>query len=204
MKKHQKLLDLKPTQFAIGIAEVHEKIAAFEKLKKRGLKKFVEDNPIPIVVSPLKEMYLVDHHHFLFTCWHLGVKKVRVKVVCDLSRKKYTLTQFWKFMARHNYFYPFCQFGEGPRDSLYLPQDIRGLADDPYRSLAWFVRKDGGYENTDEPFAEFQWANLFRKRKLLHRNGRVGLNKAVKQALKIAKSPVAKGLPGFRGAGEKS
>jgi hypothetical protein len=42
--------------------------------------------------------------------------------------------------------YPYCQFGEGPRKPLYLPRDIRGLADDPYRSLAWFVRKAGGFD----------------------------------------------------------
>ena len=85
MKKYQKLLSLKPTQFAVGILEIHEKIEAFEKLSKAELRKLIKKTPIPVVVSPDKDLYLVDHHHFLFACWHLGVEKVRVDVVADLS-----------------------------------------------------------------------------------------------------------------------
>ncbi len=197
MKKSQKLLKLKPTQFAVGILEIHEKIEAFEKLSKKKLKKLVKETPIPVVVSPEKDLYLVDHHHFLFVCWHLGVEEVKIEVVEDLSKKKMTLTQFWKYMYRKNFYYPYCQFGEGPRNSLYLPQDIRGLADDPYRSLAWFVRQEGGYENSDLPFAEFHWANFFRSKKLLHRHGRAGFGSAIDKARKLAHSKEAKKLPGY-------
>jgi hypothetical protein len=80
-----------------------------------------------------------------------------------------------------------------------LPNDIRGLADDPYRSLAWLVRKEGGYLNSDEPFAEYKWANLFRRRRLLESKGRRGLVRAVKQSLDLARSPAARRLPGYIG-----
>ena len=202
-KKYQKVLDLKPTQFAVGILEVQEKITEFQKLKKKQLKRLVADTPIPIVISPKKEMYLVDHHHFLFVCWALGIKRVRVEVITDLSKKEMTFTQFWRFMTKKNFFYRYCQFGEGPRESLYLPQDIRGLADDPYRSLAWFVRHEAGYKNSDKTFAEFQWANFFREKKLLHRHGRKGFTKAVEKAVSLAQSDEARGLPGYTGADRK-
>ena len=118
-------------------------------------------------------------------------------IVKDLSKRNMGYASFWKWMFKNRNAYPFCQFGEGPREALYLPRDIRGLADDPYRSIAWFVRKAGGFENSDRNFAEFKWANFFRKKGLLDRHGINGLTIALKKAAKLAQSPEAKGLPGY-------
>ena len=145
MKKHQRVLDLRPTQFAVGMLEVDEKIAEFQKLSKKEFARTLEETVIPVVISPDRELYIVDRHHFLAVCYHLGVKKVRVDVVKDLTGKKMSYAQFWRWMRTSRNMYPYCQFAEGPRAALYLPKDIRGLADDPYRSLAWFVRKAGGF-----------------------------------------------------------
>jgi len=197
MPKSAKILSLRPTQFAVGMLEVDEKIDAVKNLSKGKLRKYVKDNPVPVVISPHGELYIVDHHHFLSVCYHLGLRKVRVEVTKDLSKSKMSYAAFWRWMFKHRSAYPFCQFGEGPRKALYLPRDIRGLADDPYRSLAWFVRKAGGFDNSDKNFAEFKWANFFRERKLLDRHGPRGLPKALLQAAKLAQSPAAKGLPGY-------
>ena len=197
VKKTQDLLDLKPTQFAVGMLEVDEKVKVVEAFGKRERRQWVEDNPVPVVISPRKELYITDHHHFLVVCYHLGIRKVQVKVVEDLSKSHLTYDQFWKLMNKRRAVYPYCQFGEGPREPLYLPRDIRGLADDPYRSLAWFVRKAGAFENSDKNFAEFQWANFFRSQKLLSRVGPWGFARALVKAAKLAQSPKAKNLPGF-------
>ncbi|MBC7465939.1 MAG: hypothetical protein H7256_08095 [Bdellovibrio sp.] len=69
-------------------------------------------------------------------CYHIGVEKVKVDVVKDFSEDDLTYSQFWKWMFRTRNSYPFCQFGEGPRKEYYLPKDVCGLADDPYRSIA--------------------------------------------------------------------
>jgi hypothetical protein len=50
--------------------------------------------------------------------------------------------------------------GRGPLDVEQLPQKVTGLTDDPYRSLAWAVRKRGGFQKTTASFSEFQWANI--------------------------------------------
>lgn len=192
-----KVLDLKPTQFAVGMLEVDEKIAVARHYDKKERRKYVAENPVPVVHSPDGEYFVVDKHHFLCVCYHLDIKKVRVEIVKDLSKRKMTYAAFWKWMYRNGRAYPYCQFGEGPRAALYLPHDIRGLADDPYRSLAWYVRKAGAFENSDRNFAEFKWANFFRKRQLLEKSGRKGLSKALIQAAKLAQSPAAKRLPGF-------
>jgi len=93
-------------------------------------------------------------------------------------------------------FYDRDQFGSGPHDPNHLPEDVRGLADDPYRSLASAVRKRGGYEKTSVPFAEFRWAAFFRERLKTYPT-RAGFEKAVDEALTIAHDAAAKGLPGY-------
>jgi hypothetical protein len=197
LKKFQPTLSLKPTQFAVGLLEVEYKVSEMKKLRRKKLQKLVRDTPIPVVVSPWTELCVVDHHHFLFACWHAGITKVRIEVVKDYSKTKLSYHRFWQKMARSNFAYLYDQFGSGPQKALYLPMDVRGMADDPYRSLAWMVRKEGGYENSTKTFAEFQWADLFRSKGLLDSQGRSGFHKAVIRGLRVAGSPQAKGLPGF-------
>jgi hypothetical protein len=197
MKKIKSILQLKPTQFAVGMLEVDQKIEELKSLSKKQLKKYVFETPVPIVIAPFGGLYVVDHHHFLCVCYHLGVKKVRIEIRKDLSKSKMNFSQFWLWMNKSKNMYPFCQFGEGPRKALYLPRDIRGLADDPYRSLAWFVRKSGGFDNSEKNFAEFQWANFFRAKGLLDQHGTEGIKEALIVAAKLANSRAAKNLPGF-------
>jgi hypothetical protein len=197
VKHRQKVLHLRPTQFAVGMLEVQEKIALVRGYNKKQRRAFIDEDPIPVVIGPSGDLYLIDHHHFLAVCYHLGIKKVRVDVVKDLSNRKMTYAQFWKWMFKTRNAYPFCQFGEGPRKAIYLPTDIRGVADDPYRSLAWFVRKAGAFENSERNFAEFQWANFFRSHKLLDRDGPTGIPRALVKAALLAQLPAARHLPGF-------
>lgn len=198
MKKNMvSLLSLKPTQFAVGMLEVDEKIKQVRTYSKKELKEFLKETQVPVVRGPDQNLYIVDKHHFLCVCYQLGVEEVGVKIIKDLSKSKMSYTEFWKWMRMTRRVYPYCQFGEGPREELYLPRDIRGLADDPYRSLAWFVRKSGAFKNSDKNFAEFAWANFFRKKKLLKRRGMSGFEEALMKAVELAQSPAAKRLPGY-------
>jgi hypothetical protein len=197
MKNAEKILSLKPTQFAVGMLEVDEKIKIVRSFSKKELKKFIREEPVPVVKAPNGDLYIVNRHHFLCVCYHLGVKKVRIEITNDHSKSKMTYRQFWNWMETNRSFYPYCQFGEGPRKEFYLPRDIRGLADDPYRSLAWFVRKAGAFENSEKNFAEFQWANFFRSHGLLDKEGRAGFESALSRAVDLAQSPKARKLPGF-------
>lgn len=192
----EKVLNLRPTQFAIGMFEVHQKLNEFQKQKHK--RRWVDQTQVPIVIDPTGEKFVIDRHHFLFVCWSEEIKKVRVKVVKEFS-KKTTFDVFWSTMKRRHWCHLYDQFGKGPRSPIYLPHDVRGLADDPYRSLAWLVRQHGGYENTDQTYAEFQWANFFREHALLDRRFHLDLEVRVKQATQLAKSRHAKNLPGYLG-----
>ncbi len=195
--KTVKILTLRPTQFSVGMLEVDEKIKEVSEYSKKKLKKFINEKPVPVVRGPDDRLYVVDRHHFLCVCYHLGINKVPVDIVADHRKAKMNFVQFWRWMGKTRNSYLFCQFGQGPRKEYYLPRDIRGLADDPYRSLAWFVRKSGGFENSEKNFAEFTWANFFRGKKLLDKEGMAGFEKALLKAVELAQSPAARKLPGY-------
>ena len=75
------------------------------------------------------------------------------------------------------------------------------MRDDPYRSLAAFVRRKGGYMSSRTPHAEFLWANFFRTRisaPLLEED----FDKAVGLAVELARTEEAKDLPGYLPAGD--
>jgi hypothetical protein len=199
VKPWQPVLCLRPTQFSIGILEAECKAKEMKACSSDKLRHILRSTRIPIIVSPWRTLYVIDHHHFLFACWHANIKEVKVEVIKDYSEVPLTHAEFWERMVVNNHAYLYDQFGEGPRPPLYLPRDIRGLAEDPYRALAWVVRKEGGYENSDEPFSEFKWANFFRQRKLLVSDGHAEdvFDGAFKRAMQLARSDDAKQLPGY-------
>ena len=144
-----KVLKLKPTQMALGLEEVHAKVKDLLKLSKSQLQKELRKNPITVVQAPNKEYYIVDGHHRVFAYWLLGIKSTSIKVEHRFG-KTVSFVNFWKQMLHNHWAHPFDLSGEGPHDPLYLAKDIRGLGNDPYRSLAWLVRINGGYKKTDQ------------------------------------------------------
>jgi hypothetical protein len=75
MKKLRELLDLKPTQFAVGMLEVDEKIKVVGALGRRARKAFVKGTPVE---AGLRDLYVVDHHHCVCVC--VGSDRVRMPV----------------------------------------------------------------------------------------------------------------------------
>jgi hypothetical protein len=195
--KSIKILDLKCSQMALGMLEVQEKAKNYLKLKKSKLIKELKNKPVCVVKSPKGTFYIIDGHHRTCALWLIEKKKVPIKIKKDFSKARMTYKQFWHYMKMHRYTHLYDQFGDGPHAPLYLPQDVRGLGDDPYRSLSWLVQVAGGYEKTNFPFAEFLWANFFRKYKLLHNHFFLNFAGAQKKALALAHSSAAKNLPGY-------
>jgi len=220
--------DLSPTQFAVGKAEVAVRSGRMRKKLKKDpgkLHDYLRVRPIPIVVRG-KKFYLVDHHHLvraLYDTEHGSRGKnicVYVRVLANASTLEETY--FWKSMHEQNYVYLFDHFGGGPRQPATLPAHIKDLQFDPYRSLAWIVREHHGYLKNNAPFSEFKWANFFRSRILLDQDilagkhtfdnfafkideqGRLELtddgHEVIEEALFLAASKEACGLPGFRGS----
>lgn len=162
------VLDLHPTQLAVGMQQVHEKMAKVAKKQQKGpeaLEKFLQGHPVPVVLGPGQKRYLIDHHHLCSALHKMGVESCYAGTVCDYS--ELSQEQFWVAMARRNYLWPHKPDGtaaDGHELPGLLPQTVEGLADDPYRSLAALVRKAGGFNKSTKPFSEFIWANYLRPR----------------------------------------
>jgi hypothetical protein len=133
----------------------------------------------------------------------LGFKKVPYQVKKDFRKSSIGYHEFWKQMNTKKWSHLHDQFGEGPHDPIYLPKDIRAVSDDPYRSLAWMVRDQGGFKKSQHWFTDFEWANYFRRKHLLKEEFNIDYQLACKKALRLARSPSAKKLPGYLGLGKK-
>lgn len=195
------LLKLKPTQFAVGMREVNIRAAELRKLGKNRLREFLRERPVPVVVSAEGKYFIVDRHHLARACRELELEEVYIEKRADLSHLgRY---EFWEALIHSRWTYLYDERGGGPHDPATLPRDIRGLADDPYRSLAWEVRRQGGYDKSNQPFAEFTWAQFLRERVEIGRDEKA-FKRAIEEALRLARTPEAKGLPGCRVRGSRS
>jgi hypothetical protein len=187
---------LRPTQITVGIIEVHDKRAKLEGMKKHEQRDFMQAHPIPAVWGPDGKLYITDHHHLGRAASEADVDTGFFLVEADYS--KVPIAQFWPKMNTEKWAHPIDQNGKtcGFED---IPDHLEKLIDDPYRSLAGYVRDAGGYEKTPTAFAEFQWADYFRTRVTIGPT-RSDFNNAVQRALLLAVSKDAAYLPGYKGS----
>jgi hypothetical protein len=197
---HPHLIDtelarLRPTQMTAGYAEVSQKRAEWARLAKKDRRALLDSHWFPAVLGLRGRYHIVDHHHLGLALHQEGVEQVKVMVLADLSYLEPVI--FWRVMEQRNWAHPFDQ--NGLRCGFEaLPARVSQLVDDPYRSLAGFVRTAGGYAKDASPFAEFLWADYLRP--LIDVDlVRTSLQAAVREALGLAKSPMARYLPGWSG-----
>lgn len=190
------LSELRPTQFAVGYRDVNRKRSAIEAAQKSG--EFSSSNffknPGLAVKGPEDIFYLVDGHHRARASVDAGVRDFRVKVIEDFSHLP--MADFWMRMTEKQMIWLFDANGFGPQNPIHLPATLQELADDPYRTLAEDAQDRGANIKTDKLFQEFYWANFYRQRidkSLLTTN----YEAAILEALKLAKTPEAKTLPGY-------
>jgi hypothetical protein len=182
-----KILNLKPTQFAVGMDEVDHRIKEMQAMSASELHKYLIAHKVPVVRGK-DGLYLVDRHHLVRALWEMGHEHVHVIIKADLRKKR----NFWQEMFNKNWVYLVDQFGTNHHWTEQLPRNIKCMADNPWRSLAWKVRLEGGFEKSTEPFAEFRWAEYFRRcHKYLHVHD-------VDTAVMLCQSPMAKRLPGYK------
>lgn len=193
--KTVKIDALRPTQLTHGLREVHSKTRFYRSLSGHDLDMAIAEKPVPVVLGPGGSPFAIDHHHVATALWHAGIKTMPAVLVADFSVLPYH--EFWLEMENRRWTYPYD--AKGQRGSfLEMPTHIWDLADDEYRSLAASVRDAGGYEKTTVPLEEFRWADLFRSI-LPYPGTDEEFAAAERQALKLAKTQAAAGLPGYLG-----
>lgn len=185
---------LRPTQLTVGRAEVAAKRAEWEKLGRKKRKELIQQHWFPGVLGPKQRVYIVDHHHLGLALLEEGVDSVPVMIQRDFSWLEPEV--FWRTMEFNRWAHPYDQHGSRA-DYAAIPASLTGMADDPYRTLAARVREAGGCAKDATPYAEFLWADFYRRRLKLP-GGKVGA-KALQQALLLAHSHDTAYLPGWSG-----
>jgi hypothetical protein len=194
-KLHQApIISLRPTQLTVGWREVEHKRKRLHALSAPARLKFLQAHPMPVVIGPERQLYITDHHHLARAALEAGVTGGFFMIEADLSR--HDLAKFWVLMNRKQWVHPLDQHGVRHHYQA-IPTRLDELLDDVYRSLAGFVRDAGGYRKTPTAFAEFIWADFFR-RNIAIEQVQTDFDSAVRDAKRLARSPIAKRIPGFK------
>jgi hypothetical protein len=188
---HPDISELHPTQTSVGMVDVAAKRAEMAGLDSGAMRKYLRENRVVVVIGPEGKLYMIDRHHTTRAAYAEGRRDVYAVVEDNLSHL--SEEDFWAAMKKRRWVRLMRPDGI-LLEPAAMPKHIRSLPDDPYRSLAWIVRKSEGFEKTNIPFAEFEWADYFREKiteaELKDWDG------AVKEAIRLATTNFTKGLPG--------
>ncbi len=192
--KQSAIAALRPTQITVGMIEVADKAAKLAALEPGAREEFMREHVMPAVIGPQGTLYITDHHHLSRAALQAGVESGFFQIEADLSAR--TADEFWLEMDKNQWVHPLDQ--HGVRHYYHaIPRHLQDLIDDVYRSLAGYVRIAGGFDKTPTAFAEFVWADFFRRAVPLELV-RADFQAAVKAAIPLAHGKHARDLPGYR------
>lgn len=186
---------LHPTQFAVGFWEINKRAEKVKAKSDDKLEKYLQNHIGKIVIGPGGEPYIIDRHHLACIMEKTG-RKSTIYATVEANFKQLPADSFWIELIKRKWAYLYDEKGKGPLDPHLLPKKISDLKNDPFRSLAWAVRERGGYAKSDDPFAEFQWAEFFRS-KLTSTNADTDMERLIVEAMQLCHTPEASKLPGF-------
>jgi hypothetical protein len=189
------LESLHPTQVTVGMRAVKHMRLRLESLSMKAVRKSLARRPIPAVRGPGGALFIIDNHHFSLALWHAEVASACACIIDDKSNM--AAAAFWRRMEIDGRLHPYDE--DGRRVPVgELPVGLHELRHDPYRDLAWEVRKVGGFSKTRIPYAEFQWAAFFRDH-IAASTVRRNPDAAFEKAMKLSQSRSAMLLPGYSG-----
>lgn len=191
------VLDLeqaRPGQSAVGMKEVRRKIRKIEEKDDDELQDYLDRHEIDVSIGPDESFHITDGHHTALALLRSGDTRVKVKIVANLSSLAWP--DFWRTMKSRNLVYLNDESGR-PISPDELPRSLDELKDDEYRSLAWKVRKKGGYSRTGAAFQDFLWADFFRAR-VSRAVVDYHFHEAAKYAEALSHTEDARGLPGWK------
>ena len=186
-----------PTQGAVGFYQVTAKAQKLKKMNHREQKVYLAARPVPVVLDQKGRYYLVDRHHLCAACARTEIMKVYIILVANFSDTS-SDAEFWARMQAAHYVLLHDAHGAVIKPEQ-LPRSIQFLPDDPYRSLAALVRNADAIQKIKIPFSEFAWADFFRKHIEHELVDDMLRCSNVTRAVKIARSQLAKNIPGFVG-----
>jgi hypothetical protein len=153
------------TQAVVGKKEIDFRIEEIEMAAQEEiLEELKLKKPGKVIVGPKNQLWTIDGHHFGLSLLNSGRSKMYFRVWDDwshLSKKR-----FIRAMEKKNFFYRGDENGDELPLNVIKNLEWGDLVDDPYRSLAYFVRKGGGYRKRKTAFQEFKWGDAYRNRQV--------------------------------------
>lgn len=189
------IANLRPTQITVGFREVAEKRERWRQEDKKRQESFLGGHMIPAIMGPRGRPYIIDHHHLARALFEEDVESVFITVVADL--RALDEKTFWNVLDCRSWTHPYDAHGKR-RAYSDVPKSVAELVDDPYRSLAGELRRNGGFAKDEAPFAEFLWADFLRLR-LKRKAVESDFTAAVTKSMRLARSVDARYLPGWSG-----
>lgn len=191
---------LRPTQMTLGMREVEHKRKEWRDADPHGRARLLRRHVVPAVIGPKERPYIVDHHHFTRALLEEKADVIAVYVVADLQHLP--KDEFWTFLDNSAWCHAYD--AEGARRGLEdIPKSLSDLKDDPYRSLVGALIRAGGVAKTNRPFFEFLWADFFRRRIKASKIDK-DFEKALEEAVTLARTPDASALPGWCGVAKSA
>jgi hypothetical protein len=187
----QPIAALRPTQITAGWREVEAKRIRRQLNSREDARVDV----IPVILGPGKHAYLRDRHHLVLALHRAGIDTVGVAYVDDLSHLD--TASFWAVLEERRWVHPYDK-NRNRRDFAQMPVSVLQLEDDPFRSLAGELRREGGFVKSNVAYAEFAWADFMRGRIAGDLIGE-DFDAALEVALVLARSDEARQLPGWCG-----
>jgi hypothetical protein len=194
-----KIEDLRPLQGSVGMIDVQEKQDKVQKLLKKSkakLAKYLKKNPVEVVIGPGGEFFIVDGHHLAKALYLEDIPEMDAKVIGNFRNK--SMTEFQNILEERGWVRLMDENGKPLKTLADLPQHVRWLKEDAYRSLAWLLRKSGVFLKTSVKFAEFLWGDCFRDKGLKIEPGIRGMDEAYEKAVEMIRDKkCGPGLPGY-------
>lgn len=188
--------ELRPTQMTVGVREVELKRRQWREADAEARAKLLRRHVLPAVVGPKGRRFITDHHHTARALLEEDAGPVAVFVVADLGHLP--KRQFWSFLDNSGWCHAYDADGQR-RDLHDIPKRLGDLVDDPYRSLAGALIREGGCAKSTRPFAEFLRADHLRRR-VDRAIVKDDWDQAVTLAMEVARDDDARALPGWCGA----
>lgn len=197
--------ELSATQASIGRFEVRMKADRFKLMSPSDILGYVEEKrqkgKPPQVVRGLGRYFVVDGHHTLTAIVEAsGHRELTLELAADLSSLHDT-SAFWGEMAQRHFLYG-KRLGEPVSPQAY-PESLVDLDDDPFRSVAWLIRKMGAFDDLKQPYQEFLVADFLREHMRFTPSELWEYELACLRACELVRSPQAQAwaeagnLPGF-------
>lgn len=128
-------------------------------LDSRELSEWIETKPLRVIAVSDEDLRVIDGHHMARILYLLGKHEAKVIVYFDEAFLELSEDEIWNLFKQNGWIH----LRDRDRNSIHpneIPRFIGDLNDDPFRSLAWMLKKLKAFKKTGVSFQEFIWADF--------------------------------------------